>query len=69
MLTEEVESLSRAAVHKVDLCDKHFGKYFLRAVLAGFFIVVATILSNVSAAILYPTYPQLGNFLVRFCFL
>lgn len=68
MLTEEVESLSRAAVHKVDLCDKHFGKYFLRAVLAGFFIVVATILSNVSAAILYPTYPQFGKLLGAFLF-
>lgn len=68
MLTQDVESMSRAAVNKVEVCDKYFGKYFLRAVIAGFFIVVATILSNVSAAILYPTFPQFGKLLGAFLF-
>ena len=68
MLTEDVASMAQAAKNKADLCDNYFGKYFLRAILAGFFIVVATILSNVSAAVLYPTFPQFGKLLGAFLF-
>ncbi|MDO5402585.1 MAG: formate/nitrite transporter family protein [Eubacteriales bacterium] len=68
MLTKDVEAMAQAAVNKVNLCDEHFVKYFMRAVMAGFFIVVATILSNVSAAVLYPTYPQFGKLLGAFLF-
>lgn len=68
MLTQDVESMAQAAVNKVDLCNKHIGKYFTRAIMAGFFIVVATILSNVSAAVLYPTYPQFAKLLGAFLF-
>lgn len=68
MLTEELESISKSAVAKAELCNRHFGKYFLRAVMAGFFIVVAIILSNVSAAVLFPTYPQFAKLLGAFLF-
>lgn len=68
MLTGDVESIANAAAGKADLLKNHFGKYFLRAIMAGFYIVVATILSNVSAAVLYPTYPQFGKILGAFLF-
>lgn len=68
MLTKDVEAMAQAAVNKAGLCNEHFGKYFMRAIMAGFFIVVATILSNVSAAVLYPTYPQFAKLLGAFLF-
>lgn len=68
MLTKDVESMAKAAVNKADICNNHLGKFFIRAIMAGFFIVVATILSNVSAAVLYPTYPQFGKLLGAFLF-
>lgn len=58
----------KQAKNKAELCNNHFGKYFMRAVMAGFYIVVATILSNVSAAVLYSTYPQFGKLLGAFLF-
>ena len=51
MLLTDVEKVAAAAKNKAELCNNHFGKYFMRAVMAGFYIVVATILSNVSAAV------------------
>lgn len=68
MLTSDVEEMSNSAVAKADLAKNNFGKYFIRAVIAGFYIVVATILSNVSAAVLFPTYPQFGKLLGAFLF-
>ena len=62
MLLTDVAKVAEAAKNKAELCNNHFEKYFMRAVMAGFYIVVATILSNVSAAVLYSTYPQFGSF-------
>lgn len=68
MLTKDVETMANAAAGKAELCNNNLGKFFIRAIMAGFFIVVATILSNVSAAVLYPTYPQFGKLLGAFLF-
>ena len=68
MLNSEVESMANSAVAKSELCSNNLGKYFIRAIMAGFFIVVATILSNVSAAVLYPTYPQFAKLVGAFLF-
>ena len=43
---DDVQKFSEAAVNKAKLLKEHPGKYFLRAVMAGFFIVVAMIFSN-----------------------
>ena len=40
---DDVQKFSEAAVNKAKLLKEHPGKYFLRAVMAGFFIVVAMI--------------------------
>ena len=61
MLQSEIDSIGLAARGKSDLLDNHFGRYFLRSMLAGTFIVLAVLLSNVTAAILYPTFPQFGK--------
>lgn len=63
MLTKDMETVAASAANKADICNNHLGKYFIRSMVAGFFIVVATILSNVSAAVLMPTYPQFGKLL------
>lgn len=48
---EDVQKLSGAAAAKAKLLKNDFGKYFTRAVMAGFFIVVAMIFSNVTGNI------------------
>ena len=68
MLTKDVETMAGAAHGKADICEHYPVKFFIRAIMAGFFIVVATILSNVSAAVLYSTYPQFGKLLGAFLF-
>ena len=44
---EDVQKFSNAAAGKAALLENNFGKYFLRAIMAGFFISVAMIFSNV----------------------
>lgn len=68
MLNSDITSMSTAAYNKAEVCNKRFGKFFMRAVMAGFYIVVATILSNVTAAVLYPTYPQFAKLSGAFLF-
>ena len=44
---EDVQKISNAAAGKAGLLASNAGKYFVRAVMAGFFIGVAMIFSNV----------------------
>ena len=44
---EDVQKVSNAAKAKSNLVNTNFFKYFIRAVMAGFFIDVAMIYSNV----------------------
>ena len=55
MFTTDIAAESTSAANKAEVCNKQFGKYLLRSIMAGFYIVVATILSNVSAAVLFQT--------------
>ena len=50
MLDSDLEIMKKAAFNKADICNNHLGKYFIRAIVAGFFIVVATMLSNDSSS-------------------
>lgn len=43
MNQEDVQKLSNAANAKITLLKNDFFKYFMRAIMAGFFIVVAMI--------------------------
>ena len=48
---EDVQKVSNAANAKITLLQSNFLKYFVRAVMAGFFIVVAVIFSNVVGSV------------------
>ena len=63
MNREDVEKLSTAAKGKISLLNSNFGKYFMRAVMAGFFIDVAMIYSNVVGNVFSKTFPEWGKFL------
>ncbi len=60
---EDVQKLSNAARGKINLLNSNFGKYFLRAVMAGFFIDVAMIFNNVVGNIFSGAEPHWGKFL------
>lgn len=68
MYTNDIEKVAQSAINKADIFKNKPGKYFIRAIMAGFYIVVATILSNVTAAVLFPTYPQFGKIFGAFLF-
>ena len=38
---EDVEKFEQIAKGKIKFLEEHFGRYFLRAIMAGFFIAVA----------------------------
>jgi len=60
---EDVQKLSNAARGKINLLNSNFGKYFLRAVVAGFFIGVAMIFNNVVGNVFSGAEPHWGKFL------
>ena len=60
---DDVQKFSEAAVNKAKLLKEHPGKYFLRAVMAGFFLVVAMIFSNVVGNTFQSTDPAWGKLL------
>lgn len=68
MYDKELEAFSEAAVGKYNLAKNTPAKFFMSAILAGFYIVVATILSNVTAAVFYESNPSLAKFLGAFLF-
>ena len=63
MIHEDVVKLSNAAKAKITLLNNHLGKYFLRAVMAGFFVIAAMIFSNVVGNIFSPDLVPWGKFL------
>lgn len=68
MFISDITTISTSAANKAEVCNRQIGKYMMRSVVAGFYIVVATILSNVSAALLYQEYPGLAKLLGGFLF-
>lgn len=58
---DDVQKISNAASAKIKLLNNHFGKYFLRAIVAGFFIVAAMIFSNVVGNIFSSEAPYWGK--------
>lgn len=60
---EDVQKVSNAAKAKITLLNSNFGKYFLRAIMAGFFIDVAMIFNNVVGNVFSATAPEWGKFL------
>jgi nitrite transporter NirC len=63
MSYEDVQKLSNAAKGKINLLNSNFFKYFVRAIMAGFFISVAMIFSNVVGNVFSATDPAWGKLL------
>ena len=55
---EDVQKVSNAAKAKSNLVNTNFFKYFVRAVMAGFFIDMAMIYSNVVGNVFSKTTPE-----------
>lgn len=68
MFNVDVDSISKSAIGKASLAAGQPFKYFMRSIVAGFYIVVATILSNVTAAVLMTNYSEFSSLLGAFLF-
>lgn len=68
MYYSDIEKISSMAVKKKNLVEKEPVKYLFRSIVAGFYIIVATILSYTIGALLYPKYPEISKIMVAFCF-
>lgn len=68
MLKIDMDTISTAAENKAEVCNRHLPIFFMRAIMAGFFIVVAVCLSNITAAVLFPKYPEIAKVLGAFLF-
>ncbi len=63
MFSKEIDSLCSAAIKKSDMSKDSPFRYMTSAVIAGFFIVIAVILSNITAAVFYKSSLELAKFL------
>lgn len=68
MYVSDVEAIADAAVGKYELSKNDPKKYLMRSVVAGFFLIIAIILSNVTAAVFFESDKALGKFLSAFLF-
>ena len=70
MYNSDVDVISNLAEKKSKYASEKPTKYLCRAVVTGFYIMVAIILSYTTGAILYPKYPEVSKVLVAatFCF-
>lgn len=60
---EDVTKISNVAKAKSSLLNLHFAKYFLRSIMAGFFVIAAMIFSNVVGTIFSAEAPVWGKLL------
>lgn len=58
---EDIEKMEKAALGKIGFLEKYPLRYFLRAVVAGFFITVAMIFSNVVGSLFFKNSPAAGK--------
>lgn len=66
---EDVSKFDNAAKGKVSCLNNHPGKYFLRAIMAGFFITVAAIFCNVTGNVFASAdFGSFGKFFSAFAF-
>lgn len=70
MYSSDIDIITKMAEKKVRNSNEQTGKYIGRAVVTGFFIMVAIILSYTTGAILYPKYPEVSKVIIAatFCF-
>lgn len=68
MYTKDVDLLMKLAEKKSRNANERPGKYLGRAIVTGFYVIVAIILSYTTGAILYPKYPEVAKVMVAATF-
>ena len=70
MYSSDIDVITKMAEKKARNANEKTGKYLGRAVVTGFYILVAIILSYTTGAILYPKYPEVSKVIIAatFCF-
>lgn len=68
MQKKNIKLISDMAVNKFEFADRAPIKYFFRAVVAGFFLIVAIILSYTTGAVLNNAYPEITRIMVAATF-
>lgn len=68
MYLADVDKIANTAVDKYGLAKHKPKKYLMRAIVAGFFVVVAIVFSNVTASVFYENYPEFGKLLAAIFF-
>ena len=70
MYSSDIDIITKMAEKKARNANEKTGKYIGRAVVTGFYIMVAIILSYTTGAILYPKYPEVAKVIIAstFCF-
>lgn len=64
MYNKDIEVMTNLAKKKYNNADKYPGKYIMRAIVTGFYVIVAIILSYTTAGILNPKYPEVAKITV-----
>ena len=70
MFYSDIEKITNSSKSKIDIANNSLTKYFGRAIMAGVFIMLATILSYTMGAILSANYPEAARIsgAALFCF-
>jgi len=70
MYYSDIEKLTNSSKTKKEMADKSIVKYFARAIMAGIFLMLATILSYTIGAVLSSNYPETAKIsgAALFCF-
>ncbi|EMU52622.1 MULTISPECIES: formate/nitrite transporter family protein [Clostridium] len=70
MYYSDIEKLTNSSKTKKEMADKSIVKYFARAIMAGIFLMLATILSYTIGAVLSSNYPEAAKIsgAALFCF-
>lgn len=68
MYASDVNQISNVAVEKYRIAKEEPKTYLMRSIVAGFYLVIAIILSNVTAAVFYERAPEVGKFLASMLF-
>lgn len=70
MYNSDIDVVTKMAEKKIRNANDNAGKYLGRAVVTGFLMVIAIILSYTTGAMLYPKYPEVAKVTIAatFCF-
>lgn len=68
MFNTDIDSISKAAMGKASLAATRPFCYMMRSIVAGFYLIVATILSGVTGALLKNNYSEFGSLLSAYLF-